>query len=236
MRSSTWVFATGEHLRREKSRSAHHLGLGRLPARVEAQRDAPVEQVHLTETADHHVLGLDVAVHHPLGVGEFQCVADLHEDPQVRGLTIFVAVLELGPKGVLWITSKLTPRHPVDALHDDEWLALRVLPEHVHRDDGGVLELARDPGLAHQIARPGRRSAITVQGLDRHLALEGSLLRKSHDSHPTGAENLPHVQLARNSALARQGHTRERVRAVRDDGPRDGGLCPFPCAKPGSGA
>lgn len=49
-----------------------HLGL-------QAGGQAPVDQIHLAEAAEHHVVGLDVEVHHPAHMGKVHCLADAAE-------------------------------------------------------------------------------------------------------------------------------------------------------------
>lgn len=47
---------------------------------LEANGDAPVEDVDLTKVADHDIFGLDITVDHAAAVGEAQGIADLEEE------------------------------------------------------------------------------------------------------------------------------------------------------------
>ena len=70
----------------QRAREPRLVGQDRKPAarvRAQADRDAPVEQVDLAELADHHVVGLEVAVDDTLVVREPHRVQDRHQDGDV---------------------------------------------------------------------------------------------------------------------------------------------------------
>ena len=69
-------------LRRHESRRADHRRLG-IGAAV--LRDAPVHHVDLAEAADHHVLGLQVAMHDAVRVRERDGIEDAAEHGQPVG-------------------------------------------------------------------------------------------------------------------------------------------------------
>ena len=82
----------------------------------------------------------------------------------------------------------------VDALHHEQRRAGLVDPERMNGDDAGVLEHAGHPRLAQQRARDGFRRA-TLQGLDRHLAIERPLPREVHAAHAPLAEGRHDLEL-----------------------------------------
>jgi hypothetical protein len=90
------------HLGRHERRGAHDAD-ARALLLVELrgpQRDAPVDEVHLTVLPDHHVVRLHVAVDDAARVREVQRVGDAHEDLDDRADAIPVAALERGPRAV----------------------------------------------------------------------------------------------------------------------------------------
>jgi hypothetical protein len=122
-----------------------------VPARsvvLERDREAPVHEVDLAEAADHHVLGLEIAVHDAAHVREVQCPRDLDQDAEVP--LEEVGRVEAPPHLVVRGEERV-PRRALDALEHDAWLAPLVDAEVVHWHDVRVLELAGDPRLAEQL-------------------------------------------------------------------------------------
>ena len=144
------------------------------PAGARDQRgDAPVDQVHLAERSDHHVLGLDVAVDDAAAVRVRDRVADVQEDVQhpVEG----VAVVGQARR----VPQHIEQRLPANQPHREA----RAAADHrqlVNRDDVRVLELGGDLGLleevalrpraARQVGPPASSSRPGAAGWDRTSA------------------------------------------------------------------
>jgi hypothetical protein len=148
------------------------LELQQRPCVVDA-RDAEVEHEHAAVVAQHHVVGLEVAVHEPLGVGASQARArglEHREDLCPRALRQGEPPLE---------------RDPVDELHHDEREPLD-LADLVDLRDVGVGEPGHGLGLAHEPALT--LVAPLPPQLDGDLAIELLVVRGVHHPRPAAAE------------------------------------------------
>ncbi len=114
-------------------RAAQAVGLKdgvRVGERGGDPRQAPVHHQHFAVVAEHHVLGLQVAVHDAVGVGEGDRVGHAQQDAQV--------VVER------LLRQHLVPGRAFDALHRVEQRAGVVRAQVVDRHDVRMVELAGD--------------------------------------------------------------------------------------------
>ncbi len=131
------------------------------PARRGEDRDAEVEQLHLALRRHQHVLRLDVAVEHPLGVEVGQGGADLAGE--VEGL--------LGGERVL--AEQRSQRTALHVLHHHVHPALLGGGEHLHHV--GVVQPLADLVLAPEaLVEDHVALELYVRNLERHgLAADG---------------------------------------------------------------
>ena len=117
--------------------------------RVDRLGDPPVEDVDLAVVADHHVLGLEVAVDEALGVGEVDRLADLGEEVQELRELSARASLAAGLDGGAGLVEDLSQGPTQDALHREP-RDLVVSAQGVDRDHVRVIELGGDPDLLEE--------------------------------------------------------------------------------------
>ena len=110
------------------------------------RRDAPVDEVDLAVAADHHVLGLDVAMDDAAAVRELDGPTHLREDLEVRGEPIEL-VAKVDQSGCASSSMSVAQVDAFDALHDEERPAALVDAERMHRNDAGMLERAGEARL-----------------------------------------------------------------------------------------
>ena len=146
------------------------------------RRDAPVDEVDLAVAADHHVLGLDVAMNDVATVRELDGPTDLREDLEVRGEAIELAC-EGRPERMRVVVDERRPIDALDALHDEERPAAVVDAERVHGNDAGMLERPGEARLAEQADGGGGRGAL-LERLDGDVAIERALPREVNAPHP----------------------------------------------------
>jgi hypothetical protein len=160
-------------------RERHRGAVGGLG--LERASEAEVEDADAAVGADHHVVGLEVAVDEARVVGGGQAAAGLDEDRH-----------DLLP-GPLLLGEPRAQGLALHELHDDRDLVVeRVCAVDV--DDVGVRDARDGAGLA-QDARPcARRGACDPDDLDRHLALEERVVGGVDHAHAAGAENPAHLQ------------------------------------------
>ncbi len=177
----------------------------------------PVEHVDLAQLADHHVVGLEVAVHHAAPVRELERVADLREDLEVAP----EGVLRVARPGrVLRVVDQRREGHPLDPLHHEDRVVVVGPGEEVRGDDVRVIEPARDRGLAEERVERGGAAAVRAHALDRDLAREGPLHRRLDAAHPALRDRAEELEVgvlarARSDADARQiPRRRQRDRLV----------------------
>ena len=158
----------------------HRLAAGRRAAVGRGiVREAEVHHAHATVVADHHVLGLEVAVDQALGVRGRQ--------PAPRGEE---QLEHLGPGRSRRET--LLERRALDELHRDVDEPL-VLADVVHRDHVRVGEAGHRHGLAQQTTRLATLAAgAGVHDLQRDLAIELWIVGPEHDTHAARAQAGDH--------------------------------------------
>ena len=147
-------------------------------------RQAPVDDPDLTVAADHHVLGLQVAVDDPLGVGETHGLADGVERVDHPPQRPAGAHATEGPTSATMVepADDLVEVLAADLGHGDEPLTVGEPPEVVDRHDRRVLELGDDLGLVDEAA-----DHLLVVGIDRPQRLH------SDQSVQRAVEDLAHL-------------------------------------------
>ena len=100
---------------------------------------APVHHQDLPVCPDHDVLGFEIAMHHPLGMGESHGVADLLEDGDQHRQGILRRDLRL-PRSQP--PNDVIKRDPFHKLHRVEGLPVRIDAELVNRHNIRMLQLA----------------------------------------------------------------------------------------------
>jgi elongation factor G len=143
-------------------------------------RDAEVGELDPPLAGDEDVGGLDVAVHHPLGVGVLQGLGDLPDD--------VADALEVHRR---FAPQQLLEVGAADELHGDEGGA--VLVDHVVDgndvgvgEDAGALRLADEalPALAQLLVL----HLPDAEGLERHQPADEGVLGQIHHPHRTLAD------------------------------------------------
>jgi hypothetical protein len=138
-------------------------------------RDAEIEHLHAAGVSDHHVSGLDVAMHDALGVGGGQGIRD------INGVT--QGLRERQAPG----RHRTIERHAGHVLHHDE-RHVALLPDAVDRDDVGMVERRGRTGLVQQ---PGPGVATgDLDDLDRHGAMQFGVAGAIHRAHAALAQVL----------------------------------------------
>ena len=172
-------------LRREILRGADHSRGLRHRGTDVAQRagDAEVHDLDVAVGGDHHVAGLDVAVHDAGAVAVVERVEDAARDLQ-------------GPLGrdARVLLQQLTQRLALDELHDDErdtGAVEDVLAGVVDRHDRGVVQHRGGLGLAPEPhLEGGIRGQVGAQHLDRDGAAEPPVAAPAHFGHASAAEHV----------------------------------------------
>jgi hypothetical protein len=179
--------AQGPHRRpgsSERLRCARELIARRLAGRghLRRARQPEVHHPHAAVVPDHHVVGLEVAVHEVPRVCGREAPAGLHEH-----------VERLGPR-VPALPDPRRERVPFDELHRHEHLAgvlAHVVHDHHVRvgEPGQRLRLGQQPPVA---LRHPLRPAARAQQLERHLAVELGVVRRVHHPHRARAQLAEH--------------------------------------------
>ena len=146
--------------------------------------DAPVHHQHFAEVAEHHVLGLQVAVDHAAGMGEGDRVGHAHQNPQVLGQRL--------------LADDLRPGRAADPLHGVEQRAQLARAQVVDRHDVGVVELAGDDRLGEElVAVVALVGELVPQHLDRHGAVDRRLAGGIDHAHAAFADHFLQLELVR---------------------------------------
>ena len=205
--------ADGEAGRRLRAPSRRRAGIEQLrDPEIHEQRAAGLR-------FEHHVVGLDVAVHEPLGVRVRQGLEDRLRDPE--GL---VGRVRPPP------TQRVGERFPLDERHHivDEALAL---PDEVDRQDGRVLEARERLGfLAKAGEHAGSPGDLGVQHFTGEAAVQVLVPQLVHLGEPAashepldlvlGAERAGETLGGRHGRRGRRGLRRGGDPLVGDDGRR----------------
>ena len=145
-------------------------------ARFDRLGQTEIENLHVLVARDHHVLGLEIAMHDAARMRSGHTLCDL-ECVRDRASGRQCAAFEAGPQ-----------RFAVDELGDDE-RGVAVADELEDRQDVRM----RQPGDAHRLAleprEPGRIGRqLRGEHLDGHVAIEPRIARPIDVAHPAGAD------------------------------------------------
>ena len=175
------------HVRRRAERNAHCGEL--LAPRGFAQRFGHAEIRHERVTIrEHHVLGLQVAMHHRALVRVRHRVGDVAEDAHRIRNRQFAGLEESLPK-----------RGAVHVRHHIEQVPVGFAGI-VQREDVRMREARRDADLAEEALLAERCREVVAQNFERHLTVVLQIHREVHGRHAAGAE------LALDAVPAREGH------------------------------
>ena len=169
----------GRLFRRHVTRRAEgHAGGGQLLAAGSlAHRLGHAEVGHQgVASGEHHVVGLDVSVHHALAVRVGQRVHHLDQDLDRVVHRQFADAREPLPE-----------RFPLDIRHDEVEEAAGLAGV-VERQDVGMLQAGCDLDLAEETLAAERGGELGPQHLERHLAPVPEVLGEVHRGHAAGAD------------------------------------------------
>ena len=189
-------------LRRHESRRTDHGGVG---IRATVLGDAPVHHVDLAESADHHVLGLEIAMHDTVGVREGHRVENAAERNQANVDGCAVA-------------NHLVQPTALHELHHIEGAAVGKRACVVHRDDARVIQPGQDVRFALQPHRARSLLIGDVEDLDRDSAIQDVIPRHVHGAHAAMAGDTGDL-VARVQLGPRRRFAKTINRAVRDHRP-----------------
>ena len=133
----------------------------------------------------HDVLGLDVAVHHPLPVGVVERAGDHAREMQCFVERQLAVAVELRPQRLA-----LDVRH--DVVEEAVGLA-RVM----QRQDVGMIEAGGDLDLAEEAVGAERGGELGVEDLERDGAVVLAVVGQVHGGHAAAAELALDVVLVR---------------------------------------
>ena len=172
-------------LGREVRRRTHHrpgLREVRLGRGIERPGDAEVGDLHRAVRADQDVRRLDVTVDEPGGVGEAEGGGHLAGD--LGGL--------LGGEMAVG-TQNVGQRPSVDVLHGDE-VGRGVFPPVEHVDNVRMVEVRRRLRLAAEaLDEVGVDGELRKEHLDRHLAVEQTVVAEEDVGHAAASDALLHL-------------------------------------------
>ena len=165
-------------------------GRHRLLAPVDAG-DAEVEDLHEVGIGaaphEHHVLGLEIAMHDADGVRLARRLAELERD--VERLRERQRAARGGERAL--------EREALEVLHDHVERAIGELPGEEHLDDVRVLEARRDLRLAREARHELRVGAeLAVEDLHGDVAVDALLERAVDAAHRADADELPDLDVA----------------------------------------
>lgn len=146
-------------------------------AAADALRVAPVHQIYGVVGTEHHVARFHVAVHKAEVVGAGQRIADSDED-----------VDELEEVFASWgptvLVQAVLQRAAVDELHRHQWHASVVESHRVDRQDVGVVQRGRQPGLSNEaLHHVGLLNQRGMEALDGHGTVEAGVDAVHHPPH-----------------------------------------------------
>ena len=166
-------------LRRHVGRSAErHAGGGELlPAGRLAHRLGHAEiGDERVPAGEHHVVGLDVAVHHALAVGVGQRVHHLDQDLD-----------RVVHRQLAYAREPLAERFALDVRHHEVEEAAGLAGV-VERQDVRMLQAGRHLDFAEEPLAAERGGELGPQHLERHLAPVPEILGEVHRGHAAGAD------------------------------------------------
>ncbi len=187
-------------LGREVGGGAHHrAGLGQvgLGAPGDGLGDAEVGHLHLTAGRDQDVSRLDVAMHHPVAMGEAQrrghVRGDLRRSPRMQRT--------LG-------AHDLRQAAALDVLHDDE-VGARLLAPVVDGHHVGVVEVGGGLGLAAEpLHEGGVLGVLGEEHLDGHGSVQQQVAGQVDVGHPPAGQAAVHlVAVVEDGGTLLVGHT-----------------------------
>ena len=185
--------------------------------------EAPVEQVHLAEVAEHDVARLEIAVQHPARIGEGHRQADAAQGGEEPALGVGRGQ---GGVALLQPVEDLGEGLAVEPLHGEEGRAVRPHPEVVDGDDGGVLELPLHARLALEAhVRVGVGDLLLAEHLHGHVAADADVLAEADHAHAPLAQHALR-EVARPEPLLverRPGDAHRLAEALLGGGRRGGG-------------
>jgi len=158
-------------------RAEAHAGLGQAPAPRVGYRQGDSEVRHdRLPVLQEDVLGLHVAVDHPLPMGVAERHGDRARDPDRL------------PHGQLALPVEALPQAlPIDEGHHVEEEALR-LPRVEQRQDVRVLEVGGRLDLGQKALGAHHGGQLRLQDLERHLALVLEVVSQVNGGHPALAD------------------------------------------------
>ena len=189
----------GGRARREAQRSPHtHRKVDRdepgeavVEAAPHAPRQAPVHHQHLAELADHEVVGLEIAVHHPAAVGERDRLADAREGVEEAAERPPRGRLEeaVGPGGAVDLVDDRAQGAPAHLFHREPEPPVAELALVVDGDDAGVLQVGGDARFGEE-PRPHvlRGDEVGAQHLHREDAVEDAIADPPHLAEPPAGQ------------------------------------------------
>ena len=166
---------------------------------------APVHHLHFAEAADHHVVGLEVAMDHAPGVRIGHRLADRLEDREEAGPVVHAvaARLEQGGEGVA-----------LHQLHGEEGPPVVEAAQLVDGHDPRVLQLPADLGLLDESADQPRIVAVLLeQDLHGQVPAEVGVAAFQNGAHAAPGDLSQEL-------VAPRAPGRRRASPARRDGPR----------------
>jgi hypothetical protein len=165
-------------------RADHHTGAGQVRSHAPSRaRDAEVRHHGAAVSGEQDVLGLHVAVNHPLIVGVLQPTRDLPRDP--HGFPRHEA--PLAPQAVAERLA-VDPRHGEPEHRRVARSAGGDLARVVHRDDVGVLETRGEQDLAQEPLAAQRGREVRLQHLESDHAVVAEVPGQPDGGHSAASE------------------------------------------------
>ena len=148
--------------------------------------EAPIHHEHFAERADHDVVRLQVAMHHPLGMRERHGIADLLKNGDQRAERIFFQH-RLTP--VPQPSQHFLERDALHIFHRVKRLAMLIGSEFVHGHDIRVLELTGELRFVHKTQHVfPRKLIVRFHHLHRYRPPDAEIAPLHHHAHPTAPD------------------------------------------------